>query len=468
MNARLLRVLALVIAALPSCAGSSYDLPRDSRSPKAKEARPYFTAALGAARWLQANAIATPNGKAWPADPLDPTSVSSSLYLGTSGVVLFLFAAHAASGDPSLLRDARAGADTLLSSYATEKGSGFYDGMAGMCFVLMEAAKVTRDERYDRGARDCVRQLRERARRAGSGVTWDEATDIVSGSAGIGLFLLYASREHREPADKEVALAAANHLIDVAIPVSLEGDAGAARGLKWYSDPEHGKLMPNFSHGTAGVAYFLAETYAQTKRPELLDAARAGTRYLISVAEMSNGGCLIFHSEPAQEPPTIPFYRHIYYLGWCHGPAGTSRLFQRMYEVTGDASYRELVERGAKSILDSGIPEQSAPGFWNNVGLCCGAVSVADYFLKLAKQTGRADYDAFARKMASYVIARATPEGDGLKWIHAENRIEPEHAVAQTGLMQGAAGIGLVLLRIDALDTHRTPPLSLPDDPFVL
>ena len=38
-------------------------------------------------------------------------------------------------------------------------------------------------------------------------------------------------------------------------------------------------------------------------------------------------------------------YRHtpdatdLYYYAWCHGPAGTSRLFYRLYQITGDRSW---------------------------------------------------------------------------------------------------------------------------------
>ena len=39
----------------------------------------------------------------------------------------------------------------------------------------------------------------------------------------------------------------------------------------------------------------------------------------------------------------------------------------------------------------------------------------------------------------------------GLKWIQAEHRLHPDRLTAQTGLMQGAAGVGLTLLRLDAL-----------------
>ncbi|GAG23598.1 unnamed protein product, partial [marine sediment metagenome] len=42
----------------------------------------------------------------------------------------------------------------------------------------------------------------------------------------------------------------------------------------------------------------------------------------------------------------------------------------------------------------------------------------------------------------------------------------PELVVAQTGYMQGAAGIGLLLLHVDAFNNNRQPTIVFPDTPF--
>ena len=53
-----------------------------------------------------------------------------------------------------------------------------------------------------------------------------------------------------------------------------------------------------------------------------------------------------------------------------------------------------------------------------------------------------------------------------MKWIQAEHRTRPDLVIAQTGLMQGAAGIGLALLRWDAFENGRTPAIRLIDSAF--
>jgi lantibiotic modifying enzyme len=216
--------------------------------------------------------------------------------------------------------------------------------------------------------------------------------------------------------------------------------------------------MPNFSHGTAGIAYFLASLYGETRQQRFLDAAVAGARYLQSVATTEGDTCLVFHNEPDG--------KDLYYLGWCHGPVGTSRLFYQLNRVTGDRSWLDWTMKGARALRASGIPEKRTPGFWNNVGQCCGSAGVSDFFLALYGLTKDPGDLAFARRLVDDVLSRATREGQGLKWIQAEHRVRPELLVAQTGYMQGAAGIGAALLHLDAATRGRPTSVRLPDSPF--
>ncbi len=330
------------------------------------------------------------------------------------------------------------------------KGWGFTRGAAGLSFVLEEVYRSSGQQRFRDAFLQGLSLIKAGARPAGAGIEWDNVTDIISGSAGIGLFLLYAGRELGDPSLFELAEKAGRRLIELGKP-----EAG---GLKWAMSPDFSRLMPNFSHGTAGVAYFLADLYGRTGKKEFLDAALAGARYLTAVADKSGDGCLIFHSEPDG--------RDLYYLGWCHGPAGRARLFYRLFEVTGDKAWKEWMERSARAILRSGIPEKRTPGFWDNVGLCCGTAGVADFFLDLRRLTKDEAYLDFARRLTANLLSKADPEGEGLKWVQAEHRVRPEFLQAQTGLMQGAAGIGLYLLRLDEFEQGKKRRVVFPDDPF--
>jgi len=73
---------------------------------------------------------------------------------------------------------------------------------------------------------------------------------------------------------------------------------------------------------------------------------------------------------------------------------------------------------------------------------------------------------AFAIRIAEYLQSRAQADSDGLKWIQAENRIEPDNVQAQTGLMQGAAGIGLYFIHLGELDGNAETANRFPDSPW--
>jgi len=416
-----------------------------------KEKRPHLEAALEAARWIKASAVQTEEGTTWPAVPGNEESLNSTLYSGTPGVVLFFLEAYYSTGDKEFLTEARAGADYLLAALEKEKSAGLYVGISGIGFALQETYKATGDGKYIDGVKRCLQYLKDNALKRGRGIEWSQTTDIISGTAGTALFLLYAARELKDPSLLDLAALAGWRLVELG-----QAEGG---GTKWAMDPDYPRLMPNFSHGTAGVSYFLASLYKETKNEEFLHAALSGARYLQSIARTEGDICLIFHHEPDG--------KDLYYLGWCHGPTGTSNLFYRLYQVTGDKSWMSWVERCARAILKSGIPGKETPGFWNNVGQCCGSAGVAEFILSLYRITKKQEYLDFAQRLTSDLLQRGTRDEFGLRWVHAEHRTRPKFLFAQTNLMQGAAGIGLWLLHLDAFEQGQKHRIILPDCAFL-
>jgi lantibiotic modifying enzyme len=380
--------------------------------------------------------------------------VQRSLYTGYPGVLLFLVELHRATGDRAWLDLATSGADALAASLpdsATgEDSAGLYTGLAGIAYTLEEVGRARGDARYEAAIRKALGVILTSAHDAGSGIEWTDTTDIISGGAGIGLYLLRASASVREPTAREAAIRVGRRLVEREY---RSGDASL-----WMMSPGFTRNMPNFSHGTAGVSYFLATLAGETREKSFADAAVRGARYLQSIATPTDGdGRRIFHNDPDG--------RELFYLSWCHGPAGTARLFHTLGSVTGDRSWSAYVPRLAQGIVGSGVPQRS-PGFWNNISQCCGNCGVSDFFVSLHGLTGDASHLAFAQRVADDTLGRATAEGDGLKWVQAENRVSPNDVLAQTGLMQGAAGVGLSMLRLDGALRGRKPTIVLPDAPF--
>jgi lantibiotic modifying enzyme len=435
----------LAAAAAGALAGTTLaDTPGDGR---------YREAALKAARWLQSRKVAVGGGAAWSSGENKDGPFTVELYHGVSGVVLFFLDAHRATGEADFLADATAGADYLLAQVTRDADTlhpGLYTGLAGVGHCLGRVAQATGRAKYRDGYENCRRAVVRRARPAGAGVEWDDATDVIAGGAGIGLWLLEASRTLNDPECVRLAWLCGKRLVGLG-----RDDRG---GLKWAYQVKGERLMPNFSHGTAGIAYFLATLYRWTRQREFLDAALAGARYLRAVARTDGDTCQIFHHEPGGED--------LFYLGWCHGPTGTARLFYRLYQATGDREWMTWVRRCAKALLDSGIPRKRTPGFWDNDSVCCGTAGVGDFLIHLHRLTGEEVYREAAGRMADEVLRKATPEAGGLKWVSAEHRVKPDFRVAQNGYMQGAAGIGWFLLRLDDARRGRPPAPTLPDCPF--
>ena len=100
------------------------------------------------------------------------------------------------------------------------------------------------------------------------------------------------------------------------------------------------------------------------------------------------------------------------------------------------------------------------------VGERHGTAGVAAYFVELHKVSGDEAHLAFAEKMTQNLLSRSTRAEHGQYWVQAEHRVRPELLQAQTGYMQGAAGIGLLLLQWDAFERDQDFPLRFPDSPF--
>ena len=137
-----------------------------------------------------------------------------------------------------------------------------------------------------------------------------------------------------------------------------------------------------------------------------------------------------------------------------------------MAKVTGDDAWNAWVMRGAKGLLDQGIPENRPEGYWNNVSQCCGDAGVGDFFLSLAEATGDPAHGDFARHLGDYIMTEAAQDESGVRWVQAENRTQPDFVQAQTGWMQGAAGVGAFFLHLDGAAKGRAPRVRFPDTPW--
>lgn len=450
-------------------------MPPGCRRPRASDvadAAHYRQAALEADCFVQSLRVDTPHGVRWRRTDAPASRAELSLYHGSAGVLLAQLEWFAATGDAARLELAVRAGDELLAALPDEPVSvALFPASPGHAVALIELSRATGDGRYRDAAAHLLERLRAAAHPLGSGIGWievDPFADITGvtesreifdqsvGACGAGMVFLHAHRLGVHPDALAWATAVADRLIDVA--------EREPEGWRWLlmSDMPYTFRAPNFAHGSAGVAYFLADLYRDTGEARHLAAALEGARFVQHHAVPVGDGCLVKHTE--DDRPTI------FYLGVCHGPAGTGRLFHLLADITGDASWTGFADALLRGVLATGVPEQRIAGFWNNHGQCCGDAGLGDYALFVHQRTGDPVALDLARRLADHVmdVAEVTEGDDGRQrcWTQAEHRNRPDFVQRATGLFQGAAGIGSFLLHLATTLEGHPVKVALPDQPF--
>lgn len=414
------------------------------------------------------------NGDVWTRTA-SSSGAPTSLYHGTAGVVLFQLELHQATGEAVHIDRAVAAGDAIVASLEgqTELSCAIYSGAAGHVFVLNELAEASGEERFRAVAVELLDQIMQLAQSLGSGIGWiepmpfsditgmtgdREVLDLSIGAAGMGTVLLYAHRKGLDDRSLGWARQVANRLLEMSVETE--------HGPNWLmmADQPFPFTAPNFAHGGSGVGYFFADLHRETGDQDLIDTAIAAAGYV-----MAN----VIPSEPAGDEPSFLVQhsdegrpRGLCYLGQCHGPAGTGRLFHLLHEITGDEIWSEHLHANMRGLMATGAPEVRSDGLWNNYGQCCGDAGVGDYALSLYRLTGNDEYLGLARRVADAVLGVSEVVDGARSWPQAEHRSRPEFVEAQTGYMQGAAGIGSFLLHLATIDDPEPVKIVLPESPF--
>jgi lantibiotic modifying enzyme len=354
-----------------------------------------------------------------------------------SGIDEFDSAARAAVGRLEIVAAAR-GAD-LLGKVRTagddalsEEELGLYSGLAGCAAALRIWAEAARDERAAAAAHAAMADV---ATAAKSGRRLSSWRDVIAGDAGILLTLLDLG------CDPESATVVAEGLAASAVWTDDEPD--------WYAHPNISYLMPNFSHGAAGIGAALATAGAALDRPDLIEVAEAASRRLIRLGSRPDGTIAV----PIRIPPKAD--QDPLSFGWCHGPTGTLRLFELLDHIHPGHGWRQHGDSCRRAVRESGLPARRYPGFWDNLGQCCGTAGVGEMALDHYQETGDAAWLEWSSTLADDVLGRIIADSDGVRWSNTEHRASPPALPPAVGWMQGAAGIAGWLLRLGRVRRDR-------------
>ncbi|MFG2193545.1 lanthionine synthetase LanC family protein [Streptomyces sp. NPDC048639] len=368
-----------------------------------------------------------------------PAKDRDTLYAGIAGLapVLAEIAQNRQLSDRE--QALAAGIVTRLSEEAEDRReASLYEGLAGDAMALKLLAP---------GAESvALKRVAELATGEGWKTTHEfepdsdaPLNDLVMGTSGVVLTAVWAGGEFAE----RIAATGGEALLRAAD--RTEG------GLDWGMAPGSESRMPNYSHGTAGVAAALAVAGAALGREDFVEAAVRGAQHLLFVGSLESNGFIVPHTIPPSKREVEP----VTYT-WCHGPAGTSHLFAALShagvaKVAGQ-EVGELRHRCLTSILTSGVPERLRPGFWDNDGRCCGTAGVGDVLLDAAQDCEEGPWAErlvqAARRMGDALVERTIQDEAGARWRFLEHRKEAPLLPPGTSWMQGAAGIAAFLLRL--------------------
>ena len=451
--------------------------------------------ALGTAAWLTSTAecklLNSTTCCAWPMNSTDGAPqafpyIKDALYYGPSGVALFLAQATEAAPQPTIkaqLTQLTASAldqtvttlPALLKAFGPNIG--LYYGLAGIAFGLRTAGSgLPREHTYVHAAMQIESHILSIAPFSSEhGAPLWNNTDIAHGAAGAGLYLLHAA-DRSSPKHaallQEAALRAGKWLLNVAEKASV--------GVRWWRGPDTdgthtNQYFPTFCCGTAGVGYFLSQLAKVDNNTVTAAAARQAAEHVLATAVQKDGNLVVPHEEEGSGEQQ-------YYMGWCGGAAGWSRLFVAMWEQTKEQKWIDAIEKAVHGVIALALPHSAmfvptpaGQPVWANLGQCCGVAGVGTFLLQVGSSELPIDPHVktaaieAAQQFSTRLDAGVVTTSDGENtFASPEEHAAPLNTRWQAGWMQGSAGMASFLLHVRAVTANTSvgARIPLPDEPW--
>lgn len=429
----------------------------------------YLGTALEIYDWLESKKVKGENGVFYEVNPDAPEDYSGkpvhgklALYSGSSGTGFFLIRLYEITGNVDYLEEAKLIAEELIYN-VPNKGfyeaklksalesdlpvtgwhTGIYSGPAGAGIYALALYKHVSDPRYIEFAEKLGEDIILSSKRDKSGLWLTEDTDIFSDGGYVLYFIsLYKATGARKYLD--IARDYASHIHDSAIPYEGGGAYYKANDIEKVGMPK-GSIYTGFAHGSAGIGFLFAVLYEYDKQDWELAAAVDVADFITKISiELGKGIVVpyVWGGESDKE------YSGRYYLGFCHGPAGTSLLYKKLYDLTKDEKYHDMAGLLAEGILEAGAPEYNSWGLWNSFCSCCGTPGLIEYFTWMYETTGNEEYLNYAKRAAVKTISDSRISGKGRCFFGHWDRTDPRDVQTYTGLYTGASGAAANLLRL--------------------
>ncbi|HKV06692.1 MAG TPA: lanthionine synthetase C family protein [Thermoanaerobaculia bacterium] len=337
-------------------------------------------------------------------------SPGPSLNQGQTGLALFFAYLERSSGREEDGLRAEHHLEQAVASLAEEPApdAGLYHGYAGVAWVTehLSAGEIPDDDEDPNEEIDAA--LLSQLQRT----PWPGEIDLLSGLVGWGV---YALERLPRPTARAMLPRLVARLAERAEP--------GVRGAVW-RDRHSGEPDPGMAHGSAGVIALLArmlrEAEAGPETAPLLTAAVDGALSLSPLEGDAEGD-----------------------LAWCAGNAGLSVALLAAGRATGRDDWERTAHRLATAA--AGLYRDEA-GI-SDPALCHGTAGLSHLFHRLYRATGDPALLAAARRWLERTLALRRP-GQGIGGYLRRGRLAGGQLspISDPGFLGGAAGIGLALL----------------------
>jgi hypothetical protein len=345
-----------------------------------------------------------------------------------------------------------------MSSPLPEAGNGFYTGISAVTIPLIEAYDILDDDAKKEQMKSTVRKIYhaivETAKEENGVLYWRKNLAMFY-DGGVLLQLLQIAEFLEDDHITANVLKSGRLLADTA----YESKGGGLVYDGYNGENEY--VAPNFEFGSAGSGYVLLKLYEMTQDGSYLDKALKCYDFLQEIGIKQSKGKLIPYRYGRTD-------QTIYYLGACHGPAGTGKFFYKLYQVTHDKKYLDALYELYDGLEALGGPTKMSAGLWNCVNLCCGAAAHVQAYIGLYVSTKDRKWFTLAEKSADILLGEMENGKDGaVYWPVALDRIAPTVFTVPMGYYDGTAGIASALLQMYLLKEGRFTWKRLVDDPFL-
>lgn len=374
-------------------------------------------------------------------------------------------------------------ADQLKEDILKIENIGLFSGKTGICLFFFYYAKLVNRAEYSDLAHDIF------------GNVFDEITGrdinctLANGLSGIGWAVEHLVRHHFIQADVDEILRDVDSILHEAMLKYIkEGNYDALHGalsqglyflerksnpgagdillelvmeldrisikdgghsVKWRSVLEPGKgttgYNPSLSHGIAGIIYFLSRLKPQGDSRFVVSRLLSGAvRYLAQITQDPGTSLSYF---PTWICDGVPLKNSR--LAWCYGDLGIGAAIFRAGKSTGNVEWEEMA---LEILLHTTRRRDLIENFVADAGICHGTAGIAHIYNRLYRETGIDAFKEAARFWFGETMKMAVFD-DGYGGFKAFSRRNIWRN--SPGILEGAAGIGLVLISaISAIEPY--------------